>query len=83
MPKLVSTYTDQINFLTITGTGDMLRAISYYRGSRGRLADPARDFIDAGIRNFVDGLDKKERARFEDILSNVKITSEGHHSSEV
>lgn len=73
MPKMQINYTDQINFLAPNGTMSLLRAISYYRGSRGFYADPARDFMDRGIREFVEGLSPKDRKRFDEILENVKI----------
>lgn len=78
MPKLNLVYTNQINFLTVEGTADMLKAISYYQGSMGHLADPARNFIDRGIREFIESLDAKERRRFDEILENVRIASRGN-----
>lgn len=73
MPKTKLVFVDQINFLTVAGTQTKLRAISYYRGGRGVFADAARDFIDAGIRNFIEGLSDKERKRFDEILDNLTM----------
>jgi len=73
MPKKTILYTDQINFLAQDGTHELLKAISYHRGSRGTIADPARDFLDAGIRRFIENLDPRELKRFNEILDSVKI----------
>lgn len=78
MGKLVLVYTDQINFLTVKGTAAKLRAISYFQGSKGILADPARNFIDKGIREFISKLEGKELQRFEEILANVNIMMDNH-----
>ena len=77
MPKLQMVYTEQINFLTVPGTRALLIAIAFYRGEAGTYAAPARDFIDRGIREWIAGLDVKERKRFDEILDNVNITEGG------
>ena len=76
MPKMTTDYPEQINFLAPRGVTSQLRAISYYRGERGRYADPARDFVSAGIIAFIAALPPKERRRFDDILATVRITEE-------
>lgn len=73
MPKTKLVFVDQINFLTVAGTQTKLRAISYYLGGRGVFADAARNFIDSGVRNFIEGLSDKERKRFDEILANLTI----------
>lgn len=73
MPKLELIFTDQVNFLTVRGTLDQLRAIAYFRGERGHFAGPARDFLDKGIREFVAALSPSERKRYDEILENVLI----------
>ena len=54
----------------------MLIAISYFRGEAGRYAGTARDFIQRGIDEFLQGLNERERRRFNEILENVKIVNE-------
>ena len=81
MPKTDLVYAEQINFLTVRGTQARLRAIAYFRGEGGKFASPARDFIDRGIREFIESLSDKDRKRFDEILQNVEIESKLNHSS--
>lgn len=50
-----------------------LIAIGYFRGIGGEYATPARNMIDKEIAEFLQGLSATERARFDEILANVKI----------
>lgn len=76
MPKLKKDFPEQINILTVAGTTENLVAIAYYRGNGGQYAAPARDFIDRGIRDFIESLSEKEKIRFNEILRNVKTVRE-------
>ena len=73
MPKLQKDFPEQLNMLVGRGTVEQLIAVAYFRGEGGQYAGPARDFIARGLREFVASLDAKERARFEEILGNVKV----------
>lgn len=73
MPKLELIFVDQVSVLTLAGTLDQIKAIAYYRGDRGHYAPALRDFIDKGIRDFYEALSPKERARYDEILANVRV----------
>lgn len=75
MPKRTTDFPEQINILAPEGVTNMLIAISYFRGEAGRYAGPARDFIQRGIDEFLQGLNERERRRFNEILENVKIAN--------
>jgi len=75
MPKMKMEYPDQVNVLCKAGTLDLLRAIGYYRGEKGRYAGAAKDFIQEGIKRWVESLSPTEKKRFESILETVKATS--------
>ena len=78
MPKLHADYTVPLNILLgQDGTKEILIAVAYYRGQGGRFAGPARDFLRDGCERFAAGLSPKERARFDEILANVKFISSG------
>ncbi len=73
MPKTDLIYKEQCNFLNVAGTIRKLVAISYYKGGKGRYADPARNFITDGIRRFEEGLSEKDRKRYLEILDNLNL----------
>ena len=75
MPKMKMEYPDQVNVLCKGGTLDLLRAIGYYRGEKGRYAKAAKDFIQEGCKRWIESLSSTERKRFESILETVKATS--------
>ena len=77
MPKRTKDFPEQLNFLAGRGVTEQLLAVAYFRGEGGQYAGPARDFIATGLRLFLAGLDDKERKRFDEILSNVRITRGG------
>ena len=74
MPKTKMEYPDQVNVLCKGGTLDLLRAIGYYRGEKGRYARAAKDFIQGGIEKWVDSLSVAEQKKFHSILETVKAT---------
>lgn len=73
MPKTDLIYKEQCNFLNVAGTIRKLVAISYYKGGKGRYADPARNFIADGIRRFEEGLSEKDKKRYLEILDNLNL----------
>jgi len=76
MPKMKISYPDHVNFLAGPDTVMRLTAIAYFRGQRGRYAEPLRDFVEAGIREFIAGLKPAERRQYEEILENLRITAD-------
>lgn len=74
MSKKKVNFTDKFIVLCPPDTRDHLVAISYYRGEAGSYAGPARDFIARGIREFIESLSAEDKKRFDEILSNVRIT---------
>lgn len=74
MAKKRMNYPEQVNLLCAEGVRDLLVAIAFYRGEKGKYAIPARDFITDGIARFVGGLSVKERAVFDEILATVKTS---------
>lgn len=76
MPKKTKDYPEQINILAERGTTAKLKAISYYQGTLGHYAHPARDLIKGGIDRWIKSLSVTERKKFDSILETV-ITTEG------
>ena len=76
MPKLYSAYPVPLNILMADdGTKEALRAVAYFRGEAGHHAGPARDFIRFGLDAWVSGLSTRDRARYDEILANVRAAS--------
>lgn len=75
MPKEIKKYTDQLNFLTETGTLNKLVAMSYFSGTRGKYGVVARNLVNAGIANFENTLDDKNKRIYEEILKNLSISA--------
>ena len=69
-------YVDQVNFLTVAGTLDRLRAIAFYRGDVGKMGTAARDMMSMGIETWLVSLSPPERKRFDDILSTVRTSTQ-------
>jgi hypothetical protein len=77
MAKRQQILTVHLNMLVPNdGTLETLRAIAYFRGESGEFAAPARDFLIQGIERFRAGLSDRDKARFAEILHNVKVTEE-------
>ena len=76
MPKKTKDYPEQINILAERGTTARLKAISYYQGTLGHYAHPARDLIRGGIERWIKSLTPTERKKFDSILETVTSTEE-------
>ena len=74
MPKKTKDFPDQINILTGPGTLVDLKSISYYQGTKGHYADPARAFIAKAVAQWIESLTPVERKRFESIRATVRET---------
>ena len=73
MPKLHAEFTAPLNLLVQPAMKQMLIAVAYFRGEGGSFAGPARDFIRAGMDQWLAGLSAKDRARFEEIMESVRV----------
>lgn len=74
MPKLHADFTAPLNLLVGPAMKQMLVAAAFYRGEKGSFAAPTRDYIQAGMDAWLATLTTKERARFDEILANVKVS---------
>lgn len=74
MPKMTKDFPEQINILAPEGTMVDLKSISYYQGTKGHYADPARDLIREGITRWIESLTPTERKRFESIRETVRAS---------
>ena len=73
MPKLNKDFPAQLSISTTDESKICLIAIGYMTGNGGEYATTSRNFLDQGIRDYLAKLDPKERARWEEILANVRI----------
>lgn len=71
MPKKVKDYPEQINILAREGMKIQLKAIGYYRGEGGHEGPVVRDFLERGVRKFMQSLTPTERKKFNSILATV------------
>lgn len=73
MPKTNRDFPDRLDVSVPVKLHQEMVAIAYYMGL-GRIYAPiARNYCEAGVREFLGKLGEKERARFDEILQNVQI----------
>jgi hypothetical protein len=73
MPKTSKAFPTTLNFGVDLETKQRLAAVGYFTGQGGEISSPARNFINETFRRWYAALTDKERERFEEILTNVKI----------
>ena len=75
MPKRTIDYPIHLNMLVADdGTKEELIAISYFRNGSDEFGPVVRDFIQDGLIRFRASLSERDKARFREILENVKLT---------
>lgn len=72
MVKKTSTYTEQTNTRLTPEMVVQLVAVSFFQGRRGEYSALIRDFLTQGIARFEAGLSERDRARYDEILANVR-----------
>lgn len=73
MPKLSKDFPAQLSLQVTEDMRLALIAIGYDTGNGGEYATPARNLLHRAIRNYIDELNPKRRAEFDEILANVRI----------
>lgn len=76
MPKLTSDYPTPLNILVTPAMKQTLIAVSFHQGRRGAFGAAARDMIQAGIDKYLASLGPADRKRFDEVMQNVKISSQ-------
>ena len=74
MPKTSKDFNATLNFGVDLDLKQKLTAIGYFTQRKGEYASPARNFLHLQVDSFLQGLSAKQRADFESILANVRIT---------
>ena len=73
MPKRGHSFTCQLSFGVFPRLRQELIALGYLTGVAGQYAVPARNLLEQAVAAKLAGMDADERARFDEILANVRI----------
>lgn len=73
MPKLSVDFPCPLSLSVTEEDKVYLIAVGYMMGAGGEYNQPARNFINQGIRRYVEGLAPADQKRFDEILANVRI----------
>ena len=72
MPKMRKDFPEQLSTSTTLEMKQKLTAIGYMMGAGGQYSAALRNLLADAIRRYIDGLDERKRAEYENILSNIK-----------
>lgn len=73
MPKRGHSFTCQLSFGVFPDLRQKLIALGYLTGVAGQYAVPARNLLEQAVAARIAGMTPEERARYDEILGNVKI----------
>lgn len=80
MPKISKDFPDQLSISVPTELRYQLIAIAYFMGAGGEYATPARNILSRGVSEFIAGLGPLDKARYENMLSGVRIAQAGRRN---
>jgi len=72
-PKKTIDFPARLDFFTTDEQRVALISIGYLTGTGGEYATPARNLLEGAIERYLDNLDAKKRAQYQEILKRVLI----------
>lgn len=77
MPKKRKDFPGQLSLNVADDLRVKLIALGYLQGSGGEYAAPARNILTEGVERVIRNMDEHQRARFDEILTNVRLIEAG------